>query len=227
MLRLGPRSRAALAVAGLTAFALAYAATPLVAGEDVTPLAIDSPVLLTLKPAPAPSIAVAAVVAIAPRRDPFAGIPEAHDANPVPNAAPGAGQPAAIPTLPPLPSLPALLGAIGVLPANAGAGLGPPSEPVRVTAVITGTHPSAIVEDRNGTRIVTLGDLVGDDHVDAIDAAGVHVAHGTVYPVSPAGQPTPLPPVWTLPMPARPVAARPLPTNPASSPQPIPSGGLP
>ncbi len=221
MLRLGPRSRGALAVAGLTAFASAYAATPLVAGEVVAPLAIDPPVSLSLKPAPARSIAAA----ITPRRDPFAGIPEALGASPVPNAAPGAGQPAAVPTLPPLPSLPALpdaIGAIGVLPANAGAGLGlPPSEPLRVTAVITGAHPSAIVEDRNGTRLVTVGDAVGDDHVDAIDAAGVHAAHGTVYPVSPAGQP-PLSPVRTRPMPARPV-----PANPASSPQPIPSGGLP
>lgn len=187
MLRLGRRSRGALAAAGLSALALAYATTPLLAGDDAAPLAADPPPVRAVTPAPVPA------VALAPRRDPFAGIPEAPG-SPAPNAAP------AIPTLPPLarsPSWSSIPGAIapipgigGLLPPNARPALGaPPRDGVRITALITGARASAIVEERNGTRVVTLGDVLGGDRITAIDAAGIHVARGTTYPIAPAVQP--------------------------------------
>jgi hypothetical protein len=188
MLRLSPRKRGALATAGLTAFALAYATTPLVASDDTTTLPAET----ALPFAATPTVAPLAVVS--PRRDPFAGMPEAQ-----PSAAPTT-PPTTIPTLPPLPAL----------PPNIGAGFGPPpTDAVRVTALITGAHPSAIVEDRHGTRVVAVGDLVAGDRVIAIDAAGVRLARGTVYSLSPAGPPeSPF-------------------DRPAPSPQAIPTGGLP
>lgn len=190
MLRLGRRSRGALAAAGLSAFALAYATTPLLAGGDRAPLAAEPPPVPAATPAPGPAVAVS------PRRDPFAGMPEAP-ASLAPNAAPPT---VAIPTLPPLPRLPswsptpgtiaAIPGIARLLPPNAGAALGAlPRDGVRVTALITGTRPSAIVEDQSGTRVVTLGDVLGGDRISAIDAAGIHVARGTIYPIAPAAQP--------------------------------------
>ncbi|MEA2664009.1 MAG: hypothetical protein QOI11_953 [Candidatus Eremiobacteraeota bacterium] len=181
MLRLGPRSRGALAAAGLTAFALAYVTTPLAAGSDSPPPVADPLPVRAVTPPPAPAIAVALV----PRRDPFAGVPQAHG-RAAPSAPPAT---APIPTLPPLPPLPPIPGVIGLLPSNAGAALGPPpSGGVRVTALTTGAHASALVEDRSGTRIVKAGDILAGGRITAIDAAGVHVGHGTTYPVAPAGQ---------------------------------------
>ncbi len=193
MLRLGPRKRAALATAGLTAFALAYATTPLVASDDTAILPAETTVPFAATPTVAP------LAVVLPHRDPFAGMPEAQ-----PSTAPSAPSTTMPmvpppPTLPPLPipPLPALppgavgelpSGAIGPLPPNIGAGVGlPPTDGVRVTALITGARASAIVEDRNGTRVVAVGDLVAGDRVTAIDAAGVHLARGTVHPLSPAG----------------------------------------
>jgi hypothetical protein len=179
VLRLGPRSRGALAAAGLTAFALAYVTTPLAAGSDSPPPVADTLPVRAVTPSPAPAIAVALV----PRRDPFAGIPEAHGSA-APSAPPAT---APIPTLPPLPPTP---GVIRLPPSNAGPALGlPPSGGVRVTALTTGAHASALVEDRSGTRIVKAGDILAGDRITAIDAAGVHVGHATTYPVTPAGQP--------------------------------------
>lgn len=176
MLRLGRHSRGALAAAGLSAFALAYATTPLLAGDDAALLAADPPLVRAVTPAPVPAIA------LAPRRDPFAGMPQAPG-SPAPNAAPAT---AAIPALPPLPRLPSWSG-VGLLPPNAGAVLGaPPRDGVRITALITGARASAIAEDGDGTRVVTLGDILGGDRITAIDTAGVHVTGGTTYPIAPA-----------------------------------------
>lgn len=221
MLRLGPRSRGALAAAGLTAFALAYATTPLLAGDNGTPLAAETPLVRTVTPV---SVSAAAV---SPRRDPFAGIPE-----PQGTAAPSAAAAAPAPTLPPLPSLPTIPGAIGILPPNAGAALGPPPrDDVRVTALVTGAHASAIVEERGKIRVVTLGDDLAGERVTAIDAAGVHVTDGTTYHIAPASQPLPMtvqplapPPSFPLPPAA---ALGPALGRPHLSPQSLPSGGPP
>ena len=235
MLRLGRRSRTALAGAGLTAFALAYATTPLVAQGDRPPLVGDLPAARAAAPALVPPPAVV------PRRDPFAGPPE-----PSASGIPGPNAPApTIPTLPPLPALPA---ALGVLPPNVGAagmpvptndagaarppanGIGSASIPpdgARVTAVITGAHARAIVAEPNGTRVVAVGDLVADVRVTAIDTAGVHLANGTTLAVAPAAAPvSPVAPVVPLPpFPSPPVLLHVPPVPPRMLPAPLPAGG--
>ncbi len=174
MFALGPRSRAALAAGGIAAFALAFATTPLVAPSAAAPPLADAAPPLA---APAP----AAPPAELPRRDPFAGPPDP------PASRPPAPVPAAIPTLPPLPAFP---GAIGPLPPNAGALGGPlpagghgAAAGARVTAVVTGPHPYALIEDSSGTRVVAPGDTVAGERVTAIDAAGVHLTHGAALSV--------------------------------------------
>ena len=200
MLALGPRSRGALVAGALAAFALAYATTPLVAHGASAPLDLATAPAVA-PPAPTP------FVAVLPRRDPFAGAPD-----------PGASTRAAalVPpppagTIPSLPSPPTIPGALGPLPSSggvtlfspsAGAGLVvpdigpmrdvPPGGAARVTAIVSGAHAYALVEERGGTRVVAAGDPVDGDRVAAIDAAGVHLARGTTLAVTRAdGFPAP------------------------------------
>ena len=82
------------------------------------------------------------------------------------------------------------------LPPNAGAGdVAPPftipvpapaqQPPARVTALITGTHPFALIDEGGTTRLVTLGDRIGDDAVTAISGTGVRLANGRLLPLAP------------------------------------------
>lgn len=168
MFALDPSSRAVLVALALTSFAGAFATTPIVARGEGGVLQAPPPV--SPIPPRAPSFAT-----VLPRRDPFAEAP--RDApNPVP--APAAQN------APAMPSIPA---AIGPLPPNAGAAGTPlpPAASARVTAVVTGTHPFALVEEGGTTRIVTIGDALGSGRVDAIGADGVHLDGGATLAVAP------------------------------------------
>lgn len=89
------------------------------------------------------------------------------------------------------------------LPPNAGAGDAAPPfampapapaqrPPARVTAVITGTHPFALIDEGGTTRLVTLGDRIGEDAVTAISGTGIRLANGRTLPLAP--DPPSLPP---------------------------------
>lgn len=92
---------------------------------------------------------------------------------------------------------------LGPLPPNAGAGDAAPRfvmpaaapaqrPPARVTALITGTHPFALIDEGGTTRLVTLGDRIGEDAVTAISGVGVRLANGRTLPLAP--DPPSLPP---------------------------------
>ena len=180
MRSLGPCSRALLAAVAFAAFAGSFVTTPIVAHGAAAPPTSSTP---GVRPLPA----LSAVAAVLPRRDPFAG-----DAPVVASSA--AAHAAGIPSLPALPALPA---ALRPLPPNAGAGNGPSpfaaplvaAPAARVTAVVTGAHPFALVEDAGSTRLVTVGDRISGDTIAAITADGIRLARGTVLAVAPASPP--------------------------------------
>jgi hypothetical protein len=166
MLPLHRSSRVALGTAALAAFSAAYLTTPIVARSQSGSLD-HAPVRASAAPEPR-------TVIVAPRRDPFAGAPIAE----VGASAAGPSEPA-----PRMPSVPA---AIGPLPPNAGAGSGPfpLAAPLRVTAVMTGAHPFALVDEGGTTRIVTTGDEFGGAVIAAIRFDGVHLASGAIVPLA-------------------------------------------
>lgn len=82
--------------------------------------------------------------------------------------------------------------ALRPLPPNAGAMNAPPpfgAQTARVTAVVTGAHPYALVDDAGTTRIVTVGDNIASDAITAITAGGVRLANGRMLTVAPAASP--------------------------------------
>ncbi len=185
-------SRALLAGLAFATFAGSFVATPIVArgeADQATPLAaLATPVPV---PSGAPNVAV--------RRDPFIG-GTARSGNGAGTAAssrmlesraafpPGAAMPP-MPQVPPLPTIPATLLA---LPPNAGAAHAPlpfATTTARVTAVVTGEHAFALVDEAGTTRLVTVGDRVAGDAVAAITAAGVRLEHGRLLTVTPASSP--------------------------------------
>jgi hypothetical protein len=184
VLALDRRSRAAIAGGGLLAFAVAFASMPILAGghEAVVAPTPRGPVA-TAPPTPQ--------AVVAPQRDPFAGGP--------PDAKTASRPSQAAVPVPPLPPIPAT---IGPLPANDGAAGEPPLQTTpRVTALVAGAHPYALVDENGRTRIVAPGDRLGGDRVVAIDVTGVHLAHATL-PLAPrplvrtqsvAPQPPPIP----------------------------------
>jgi hypothetical protein len=177
MLALHRSSRVVLGAAALAAFSAAYVTTPIVARSQSASLADHPPVRVSAEPEPR-------AVIVAPRRDPFAGAPVAE-----------AGGDAATPREPAarMPSVPA---AIGPLPPNAGAGGGPfpLAPPLRVTAIMTGAHPFALVDEGGTTRILTTGDEFGGAVIAAIRFDGVHLASGAIVPLAtPASVQTPSP----------------------------------
>jgi hypothetical protein len=199
MFALHAASRTLLAAAAFTAFGGAFVTTPLVARGDAG--VVPDPVAPV-----APQPASTAFADIVPRRDPFAGgdAPAAHATGSPPQA------PVAMPAIPPLPPIPGepllphIPAALRALPANAGAGDGafPFASGARgsavVTAVITGPHPYALVDEAGTTRVLT---------------GGVRLAHGTLLPVARASGPMPPQP------PARasaPVVVAPPPSHPIS-----------
>jgi hypothetical protein len=204
MRRLGRYSRALAAGASFAAFAGAFVTTPIVVRGAAEPQVTAMPVV---RPIPAPS----AVALILPRRDPFAGDePRAVATTPSNGSAPAAAVP---PPLSPFPG-PAIPGAampgtalpgtapsglripatLGPLPPNAGAINAPPpfaAQTARVTAVVTGAHPYALVDDAGTTRIVTVGDHIASDAIAAITAGGVRLANGRMLTVAPASPMSP------------------------------------
>jgi hypothetical protein len=182
MFALDAGSRTALAAAAFAAFGAAFVTTPIVARGDAGVVAIPIP---SVAPLPA-QIALADVV---PRRDPFAG-------GDTPATRPSPGSPQTSIAMPALPALPQIPAALRPLPPNAGAGdaafpfaTGARTSAV-VTAVITGPHPFALVDDGGATRVLTVGDRIDGDAIAAIDADGVRLSGGTALP-APHVRPTP------------------------------------
>lgn len=158
MIALDRRSRAAVATVALAAFAAAVVMTAN-AGTGASDAGGE------VAPAAVPLVLATHDAATLPHRDPFAGgVPLA--------------KPAGSPALPALPRIPA---AVGALPANLRAG-----GDARVTAIVTGAHPSALVEAGDTVRLLVPGDAFRDDRVVTIDGAGVHLAHGGTLRVTPA-----------------------------------------
>jgi hypothetical protein len=154
MFSLGTRSRGTLIAGALLAFAGAYATTPIVARSAAAP-PVAFPSLL-----PSPPLATP-FAAVVPQRDPFAREP-----------APAAS------------ALPAIPAAIGALPPNPGAPALVPAPAVRVTAIVSGRHPYALVDENATARIVSIGDTLAGERIEAIDADGIRLAHGTTLPLA-------------------------------------------
>lgn len=192
-MRIAASSRAILAGVSFAAFAGAFVTTPIVVrGAADPPLASAS----FERRVPAPPAGV-----VLPRRDPFAGDAPRVSPTAIPfPAIPGfAGAATAIGTIgnarTAIPGAttagavnrgPSVAGAIGALPPNAGAPQSPfalDAPSVRVTAVVTGAHPFALVDEGGTTRLVTVGDRVTGDVVAAINGDGVRLAHGAVLAV--------------------------------------------
>lgn len=122
-----------------------------------------------------PREAVAAPVPV--RRDPFAE-PAATYAPAVANSALG---------------LPRSAGTVGPLPPNLSddgvpAMPAPSNGSVRITAVVTGAHPYALIDNGGVHAIKGLGDRIAGVPIDAIDLDGIRLHDGThlfVDPVTP------------------------------------------
>jgi hypothetical protein len=73
------------------------------------------------------------------------------------------------------------------LPPNAGASMSPvdttPME--RVSAVVTGAHPFALLEEGSTARLLSIGDDHEGRRISAIDQNGVHLDDGTLLKLSP------------------------------------------
>jgi len=171
MFALDAASRAVLAATAFAAFGAAFVTTPIVARGEAGVAADPSPSVVSL---PARS----ALAEIAPRRDPFTG-------GDTPAARLGAISRQALVAMPAIPPFPQIPAALRPLPPNAGAGDAAfpfatgAHTTASVTAVITGPHPFALVDDGGPTRVVTIGDRVGGDTIVAIDADGVRLSGGT------------------------------------------------
>ena len=201
MLALGRRSRTVLAALSLASFGGAFALMPLGARGA----AGDGPAAVILA-TPAPPVQREA--AVVPSRDPFAG----------PDPAKSAAPSSAIAALPSVPGpLPPNLGAQG------GQVPGPPPPLARVTAIATGAHPSALVEEAGNVRLIGLGDKLAGASVDAIDASGVHLSdHTTLGLDSAPARAAPAP--AALPLPSRVPPSPPPAFVPPSPPPPRPTG---
>lgn len=167
MFALDRTRRAALACAALLAFAGALSNTPTTARGAAVPAAAGIAVATNREARPTRFLTVV------PRRDPFAGGMRATVEPPAP---PAMMQPQ-FPVIPP---------ALGPLPPNAGArdGLFPISPAEHVSAIVTGAHPFALVDDGSTTRLVTVGDRYDNETIVAIDTGGVHLEGGATLPAS-------------------------------------------
>jgi hypothetical protein len=217
MSELDRHSRAAFALAAFAAFAGAYVTTPIAARS-----AVGTPP--TIAPLPTPASERSRFAVMLPRRDPFAGAPDTAEG--------GAGRSddARLSMSPPpnVPNDATWPHGLGPLPPNAGAGaMQPPfatttaqslaaaAQPLsaRVTALVTGAHPYALLDDAGTTRLVTLGDRVGGTTIAAISASGVRLANGRTLPLvtdpapprsAPAASPAPSAPAPSSPAPTAP-----------------------
>jgi hypothetical protein len=170
VLAISPRNRSALSALALVAFAGAFVATPLAARSSAVETAAAGTTTA------APDVEARTVAVILPRRDPFTGGLPTERAAATPSAAGALGA---------LPSLPA---ALGVLPANAGArgAVLPFASTARVTAIVTGPHPFALVDEGGSTRVVGIGERIGTETIAAIGADGVRLASGQTLRVASA-----------------------------------------
>lgn len=175
MIALGRSSRSALAGVALIAFAAALATTPRPARGAADAPKVDAGVLperRTVAPRSA-SAAVPLAARVVPHRDPFAG----GSARVQRTIATAPSALAAVDTRPQLPPMP-------VAP-PAAAAVAPAAPAPRVMAIVTGSRPRALLDEAGTTRIVTVGDVVADEHVSSIGIDGVHLANGSTLPVTP------------------------------------------
>jgi hypothetical protein len=194
-------SRAAIVAAALACFSGAFALAPLSArsaANSQSPL--DAPV-------PAASRALGSVSVISPRRDPFAGAPE----NDAATTTPGTQL---------IPRIPAGIGGLpsnltGMIPLVPGAGVAGRSEPTRISAVVTGVHPYALVVENNETVIKAVGDKIDGLAIVGITIDGVMLEGGNLRRVTSSL----LPPKPSAPIP---VAPQPLAPQPLAVPSPVP-----
>jgi hypothetical protein len=159
-------ARRALVVAALLCFAAAIVLTP---SDARSQLALPQHETAEVAPRAEPPLAV-----IAPAGDAFA--PRANLDEEL--------HPALLPKPPmPLPQLPRVLQAGLRLQAA-------PLPPTRVTAVATGSLPSAIVDDGGSARVVTVGDRLDGSVVSAISEDGIRLTNGRHLSLE-SGTPTP------------------------------------
>jgi hypothetical protein len=186
MFALDAVSRAVLAAGAFAAFGAAFVTTPMVARGEAGAVADPTPFI-------APLHVRTALADVVPQRDPFAG-------GDMPATRPNAASPQTPIAMPAMPALPQIPAALRALPPNAGAGDTPfavaPMTPTNaiVTAVVTGPHPLALVDEGGTTRILTVGDRVDGEPIAAIDAAGIRLSGGRIFGVaraSEASAPTP------------------------------------
>jgi hypothetical protein len=195
-------SRAAIIAAALACFSGAFALAPLSArsaGNSLSPF--DAPV-----PSASPSFGPVSV--ISPRRDPFAGAPE--------------NELATTPGMQMIPRIPADIGGLpsnltGMIPLVPGAAVAGRNEPTRISAVVTGANPYALVVENSATVIKGIGDKIDGMAIIGITMDGVmleggHLRHVTasllptepVAPIPVAPQslavPSPVPPPSPTPL---------------------------
>jgi hypothetical protein len=154
------RDRAILAALGVASLVAAVAVIPHDAGRASS---VPAPAQLA---AGAPSSAPASVWT-APKRNPFAGDPASI-------ASPSQANAVLAPTNSPL---------AVVTPPPIGA-----EAAERVTAIVSGAHPAAIVEVNAHARVVTPGDRIAGRTIVAIDAGGVLFDDGSALELAPPGR---------------------------------------
>jgi len=164
LLLLARSKRALLAVAAL----LCYVAAIVLAPSNVRSQLDPRPHEALLDPQP-PFVAPPAPVA--PQRDAFA--PRATVADDAASAAPVLS----VPALP--------------LPARLPVAIAPPPRPIsspRLTAIVTGTEPAAVIEVGSEAQLVTIGDPLEASTITTIDDDGIGLANGHRLPLEPAPQ---------------------------------------
>jgi hypothetical protein len=185
MPELDRRSRTAFALAAFAAFAGAYVTTPIAArsAAGTTP---------TVAPLPAPVPEPSRFAVVLPRRDPFAGALDTAAAGSarsddarlsMPSNGPNdATWPHGLAPLPPNAGAAAMAPPFATVAAQS---LAPAAQPLsaRATALITGAHPYALLDDAGTTRLVTLGDRIGGTTIAAIFASGIRLADGRTLPL--------------------------------------------
>lgn len=183
MFALDRSSRALLATSAFAAFAGAFVTTPFAARG-----AADDHIVRTAPARPAATAGPFAL--ILPRRDPFTGDP--------PAAHPISPPTALMSSMTSTPSTSEIPAAIRPLPPNAGAAGSalPFAVPPRITAVVTGAHPLALLDEGGTARVVTVGDRIDGAGILAVTAAGVKLSDGTMLMIAttpPTGASSPLP----------------------------------
>jgi hypothetical protein len=164
---LDPFSRGAIVGLAVLCVAVTAAVAPIRARSSGAELA----------PPPAlPSAGAQAVALVRVARDPFA-----QPATPPAQTISTSGVPEAIQPLP---------GNVSddAIPALPGAPQ-PGAETSRVTAVVTGAHPYAMVEKAGVHEIKGIGDLVDAQPIIAIDIDGVRLKNGQRFTIDAAAQP--------------------------------------